>query len=330
MGSVALVLFAAVSAAAQPRQITARGDMLMCESSGCTAAGAPCPYGVGEGTCDAPVGDALLCIGAGHTTEPQCCTTDSECPSTSQCWHVDGEDFGVCLGPDSPPLTFCADPSALTSLDLVRCRDGTYASTYDWGHGDCDGDGMPNTDDPMPCEGTPICACDADVVKDPSSPYQVNLTDVGAFSVCLRDPTSPDCMGTDVNCDGEIDLCDAAIVAQVMARGYTQPEPFLCAQIECGGCETSDGCVRTSQDYCTRSLMGTYRPRCRAPADGGTDASVADSGAADTRRGSDAEPATFRGAGGCACRLGARDQNPAGPALFLVLLLVALRLRKTA
>lgn len=315
LGVLAILVSWPLSAAAQHYQLFARGDVLMCETIPCAAEGEDCMYGDSSGTCMALVSDALIC--AAHSVEVFCCNTTSDCPAGTECHDLETETFGVCVGGEYP-LTFCAE-QPYDAIDLARCRDPNLPSMYDWGHGDCDGDGDVNDSDETPCEGVVQCPCDADVDTSSGGDYDVDLTDIGRLSGCLGMLPEGACASADVNCDGIVDHCDVGAVARVVDLGLGEPENFVCAGF-CGACEApSVGCVQTTASYCAERLGGRYRgdnSACRDPDDGGI---------------ADADASSFRGGGGCACSANSNDREPAGGVLtFALALLFLLGLRKTA
>jgi MYXO-CTERM domain-containing protein len=323
LGVLTMVLGWPLSVGAQHYQLTARGDVLMCEPVDCGAEGDGCSYGGNASTCRELVAGALIC--ADHEVEVYCCNTTEDCPSGTECHELEAESFGVCVGGEYP-LTFCAE-TPYDEIDLARCRDPNYASMYDWGHGDCDGDDVNNVDDDSPCDGPARCPCDADVEKIAGEDYVVNLSDIGTLTGCIGAPPDGACADADVNCDGVVDQCDVAVVQRVVELGLHEPEHYLC-NARCGACDTPEGCVQTSGSYCTETLGGTYRGDnrvCRVSEDGG----ARDDGALRTDTGG--AGSSFRGAGGCACRAAPTDHDAERGALSFALLLFALlRLRKTA
>jgi hypothetical protein len=204
----------------------------------------------------------------------------------------------------------------------MRCRDVDFPGTYDWGHGDCDGDGELNNEDADLCGGPPMCPCDADVVPNGGAPYQVDTADIEALLACVDDSTPPACDRADLNCDGRVDHCDVGVAQKVLELGLDGPDHFICTLVECGACEVDDQCLRASLEVCSEMLGGDFRgdgTRCRAPpADAGTDP---DSGTPSPN-------ASFRGGGGCACHVPGSVRHGSagsGAAFFALLLPLALR-----
>jgi hypothetical protein len=76
---------------------------------------------------------------------------------------VEGADgLHVCVSTTPGGITFCTDADPIPVDAIERCRDAAFGGPpFDWGHGDCDGDGVFNQDDDEPC--TPLAAVDAGV-----------------------------------------------------------------------------------------------------------------------------------------------------------------------
>jgi len=170
------ILFAAPTAAAQPRQLTQLDGVYSCDLVECDE-GERCDYGASpmDATCRLLVGDAPICNYPNHMIEAYCCIEDSDCPGETNCKSIEDQEFGVCVGPDTL-VRFCTD--RLTLSDVDQCRDLPWVS-YDWSHGDCDADGIYNQDEegdelcdgPGWCDGAPCDEMgDAGMPRPPHAP----------------------------------------------------------------------------------------------------------------------------------------------------------------
>jgi hypothetical protein len=95
------------------------------------------------------------------------------------------------------------------------------------------------------------CACDADINDDNG----VGGPDFGILSGCIG-PVTPECTAADINCDGVVDDCDAAVMGATDVNGPI-PDPTACARAFCGACDFGNGCATRTPGNC-ESQDGTY------------------------------------------------------------------------
>ncbi|MHC5112139.1 MAG: hypothetical protein ACYTHJ_19945, partial [Planctomycetota bacterium] len=195
---------------------------------------------------DAP--DDLNALDTGELVEPieACCLLDGTCQMLmpSVCIGQSGTPLGPgsdCFGGD----VACCHPGGSCVDTIPACCatvPGAVVSTYSPNClGDLDGDG---TDDG--CE----CPCDADFNKNGS----VDLADVALFVQCNGQQPIGQCAPVDLDCDGDIDIDDFAI----LHCQFYNPLPDLCCDFPTGACcLPNDECRQVTAGECA-NLMGSF------------------------------------------------------------------------
>ncbi len=297
------------------------------------------------GSCDTcATRESCIAFEAGPTCVPfgaLCCVTDADCPydavHTLSCARPPGAREGLCLEAQD----YCEDADAV-SVDRVRaCHRGSNGLWAPWADGDCDGDGMHNEAEIMAgtdpclappalgvwldgqCNKVPLCAeAGGDCVDGAGEKIGTCVRyDDGSAIACQVDDPIP-CATVEL-------VCPAGLVA----APYNETES-LC--VDPGWCPgwSSEALIACVLDDETRTPTIYAEGDC----DGDTDENDGDEDPcgieADAGGGPDggapgAPPPglTFRGGGGCACRVGPRRD---APSLWLLALAAALGLSRAA
>lgn len=123
------------------------------------------------------------------------CCTPVDGPSTECPYRLDVPghcvpfgDRGICVWPDG--FAYCAEAGLVCEAKVFQCLVQPRSASSDIEAGDCDGDGIPNGDDPLPCDGAPSCA----------------PLDAGVLDAALVDAAEADAGVADANVPGaEVD-----------------------------------------------------------------------------------------------------------------------------